>query len=138
MSSVDPLTEEGKERMVKWYEDVRTFHNCMEVCQIATIHCPRKLGMPGTVAKLYSEFTGRVLSAEDVMHTGERMVNLERAFNVREGLTGKDDTLPKRFLEESLPDGPAKGQTVKLEPILDTPFFKKRKSHSWQTTFVRC
>jgi len=118
-TAVDPLTEEGKGRMVKWYEDVRAFENCMENCLFSIMRYPKKLGMPGILAKLYSAVTGRVLSAEDVMHIGERIVNLERAFNVREGLTRKDDTLPKRFLEESLPDGPAKGQTVKLEPMLD-------------------
>jgi len=118
-TSVDPLTEEGKAWMVKWYEDLRAFQNCMETCVVTTTRYLKTLGLPGTLAKFYSVVTGRVLNAEDVMHIGERMVNLERAFNVREGLTRKDDTLPKRFLEEPLPDGPAKGQTVKLEPMLD-------------------
>ena len=118
-TSVDPLAEEGKAQMVKWYEDVRAFQNCMEMCSFATICYDSKLGLAGTMAKFYCTVTGRVLNTEDVMHIGERIVNLERAFNVREGLTRKDDTLPKRFLEESLPDGPGKGQTVKLEPMLD-------------------
>jgi len=51
--------------------------------------------------------------------TGERIYNLQRMYNIREGLTRADDTLPKRLLEEPLPDGPAKGHVVDLEPLLD-------------------
>ncbi|MFX0173586.1 MAG: AMP-binding protein, partial [Candidatus Hodarchaeota archaeon] len=39
-------------------------------------------------------------------------------YNIREGLTRADDTLPKRLLEEPMPDGPAKGHVVNLEPLL--------------------
>ena len=34
------------------------------------------------------------------MHIGERVINLEHAYNIREGWTRKDDTLPERFLKE--------------------------------------
>jgi aldehyde:ferredoxin oxidoreductase len=51
--------------------------------------------------------------------TGERIFNLERMYNIREGLTRADDSLPKRLLEEPMPDGPAKGHIVDLEPLLD-------------------
>ena len=105
--------------MVKWYEDIRAFQNCMETCWINNQYYPKELGLPATMAKVFNAVTGRALSAEDTMQIGERIVNLERAFNIREGLTRKDDTLPKRFLEETLPDGPGKGQKVKLEPMLD-------------------
>ena len=53
------------------------------------------------------------------MKIGERIYNLERAFNIREGLTRKDDTLPDRMLKEPMPDGPAIGQVVNLERMLD-------------------
>lgn len=51
----------------------------------------------------------------------ERVVNLERCFNAREGLTRKDDTLPGRFLKEPLGTecGPSAGSVVELEPMLD-------------------
>jgi len=53
------------------------------------------------------------------MLIGERIVNLEKAYNVREGWSRKDDTLPERFLKETLPEGGAKGQVVNLEPMID-------------------
>jgi len=91
----------------------------MEICSFASRFYPKEVGLPGTLAKLYNAVTGFDLTEKDVMHIGERVINLGRAFNVREGLTRKDDALPNRFLKEKMPDGPAKGQVVNLEPMLD-------------------
>ncbi|MFQ6067814.1 MAG: aldehyde ferredoxin oxidoreductase C-terminal domain-containing protein, partial [bacterium] len=70
-------------------------------------------------ATLISTLTGWEFTASDFRRAGERVYNLERVFNIREGLTRADDTLPKRLLEEPLPEGPAKGQVINLEPLLD-------------------
>ena len=70
-------------------------------------------------AILISKLLGYEFSVEDFRKTGERIYNLERAFNVREGITRADDTLPARLLEEPLPEGPAEGQVVNLDPLLD-------------------
>jgi aldehyde:ferredoxin oxidoreductase len=53
-----------------------------------------------------------------LMRTGERIFNQERLFNLKAGLSMKDDTLPKRMLEEPMPDGPAKGMVVHLDEML--------------------
>ena len=52
---------------------------------------------------------------------GERIICLERLFNVREGFSRKDDTLPARMLTEPLKNaGPATGQVIrKLDTLLD-------------------
>jgi aldehyde:ferredoxin oxidoreductase len=62
--------------------------------------------------------TGIDYSQETLLQAGERIWNLERLFNLKAGLAAKDDTLPKRILEEPLPDGPAKGQVVRLSEML--------------------
>ncbi len=49
---------------------------------------------------------------------GERIWNLERQFNMAAGLTAKDDTLPKRLLEEPTKAGPAKGRVTELDKML--------------------
>jgi aldehyde:ferredoxin oxidoreductase len=59
------------------------------------------------------------------MKAGERTWMLQRAFNVRMGVTRQDDTLPDRFLKEPMPDGAAKGQVVDLEPMLKE-YYKER------------
>ncbi len=53
------------------------------------------------------------------MTVGERAFNLCRAFNVREGITRKDDTLPPRLMEP-LPEGPYKGETISRNALDDT------------------
>jgi aldehyde:ferredoxin oxidoreductase len=66
--------------------------------------------------------TGAGYSLEDLRKVGERVYTLERLFNVREGLTRKDDRLPERFLEEPIPGGPAAGRVVlraDLDQMLD-------------------
>jgi aldehyde:ferredoxin oxidoreductase len=50
---------------------------------------------------------------------GERIWNLEHAFNIREGFSRKDDCLPGRFLTEPLDQGPVKGAVVELDRLLD-------------------
>ena len=44
---------------------------------------------------------------------------IERLFNMREGVTRKDDTLPGRLLKEPKPDGPTKGMVAPLNELLD-------------------
>lgn len=77
------------------------------------------LSMPRLLARFYSATTGLDFSESEVLHIGERIVTVERAFNVREGLSRKDDRLPERFLKEPMPDGLARGVVVRLEPMLD-------------------
>ena len=55
---------------------------------------------------------------ESIRLAGERTWNLERLFNMKAGLTGKDDTLPKKLLEEPMPEGPAKGHVCRLDEML--------------------
>jgi aldehyde:ferredoxin oxidoreductase len=50
--------------------------------------------------------------------TGERIWNLERRFNLASGLTGADDTLPKRLLEVPLKEGSAEGKVNELSKML--------------------
>ncbi|MBE0477074.1 MAG: aldehyde ferredoxin oxidoreductase family protein [Coriobacteriia bacterium] len=65
-------------------------------------------------SRLYSAVTGFDLSSQDLLLAGERIWNLERLFNLREGFTCADDRLPTRLLEE--PN--AAGEVVRLEPML--------------------
>ncbi len=52
---------------------------------------------------------------------GERIYNLERAFNLREGFSRKDDAFPERMLTEPLRNaGPSEGQIIrKLDTMLN-------------------
>jgi len=72
---------------------------------------------PAFLTSAYNSVTGWDLTVDDMMRAGERINNLCRCFNVREGFTRKDDTLPPRFTEDPLPDGPSKGQRVTSEEL---------------------
>jgi len=72
---------------------------------------------PTFLTNAYDAVTGWDLTVDDMMRAGERINNLCRCFNVREGFTRKDDTLPARFTEDPLPDGPSKGQRVTKEEL---------------------
>ncbi len=68
-----------------------------------------------TLAEMIAAATGRPFTAADLYATGERVNALERTINVREGLRPEDDKLPRRLLEESVPEGPLAGQTVDFD-----------------------
>ena len=114
--AADRFSTEGKGRMVKWFEELRAFADSMEICKYVT-----RTGLiyPEPLIEMLNAVTGLDFTADDVYKIGERIINIEKAFNTREGFTRKDDTLPKRFLEEPLPDGPSKGHVCNLEPMLN-------------------
>jgi aldehyde:ferredoxin oxidoreductase len=71
------------------------------------------------MAELLEAITGQPFDVPELMRIGERILNLERLLNLREGVNRSTDRLPKRLLAEPLPDGPRKGSTVPLERLKD-------------------
>ena len=65
--------------------------------------------------RLLSAITGVDWTEEEYQRVGERIYNLERAFNCREGFTREDDTVPDRFFEEPLTYGPHQGAVLKRD-----------------------
>jgi len=107
----------GKGRMVRWFEDLRAFHDSLIVCKWSIAH---DIAIsPDILIRGLNHVTGLGFDVKEIMRIGERIIHVEKAFNIREGLTRKDDTLPMRHLKEEIPDGPLKGQTVDLSPLLD-------------------
>ena len=112
----DRFTVKGKGRGVAYSENVRSVTDCLEMCKTVS---RQKLGLTRNVVPVLRAVTGRDWTARELMKIGERKTNLERLFNLREGLKPSDDTLPWRMLHEPLPDGPSKGAVVNLEPMLN-------------------
>jgi len=117
---IDPLTIEGKAQWVKTFQDFTCVVNSTVNCLFSTF----ALGVED-YAKLLSAVTGWDLNAEELMKIGERIYNLERLIINEYGFDGKDDTLPKRLLQEPMPEGPAKGQVVELEKMKEE-YYKLR------------
>jgi aldehyde:ferredoxin oxidoreductase len=111
----DPLeVNVEKAKMVKDQQDFFAAIDSMIVCKFNTFMTPS----PEDYVDLLAGVTGWDVTAQEIMEIGERIYNVERLFNVREGDPG--DYLSRRLVEEPLPDGPAKGETAKkaLEVML--------------------
>jgi len=113
------LEYKGKGLVVKHFEEMAAIADATGVCK-NTYNNMEVLDWEGT-AELLQAATGWSITGEEVQRIGERIVNLERLFIAREGITRKDDTLPRRFLEEPLPEGSGSsaGSVLELEPMLD-------------------
>jgi aldehyde:ferredoxin oxidoreductase len=72
------------------------------------------------IPKLLTAVVGKEYTVSGLKECAQRMITLERKFNIREGFGRKDDTLPPRLLNEPLPDGMAEGKKVEgLDLMLD-------------------
>ncbi len=111
---MNPLTAEGKAEMLKTLQDFSAVVDSAIICKFVTFALTAE-----DLAKGLTYATGFNFTAEDVLKIGERIYNLERIIQCREGVRRKDDTLPERFLKEPAPVGPAKGMVVPLERMLD-------------------
>jgi len=112
------LQEKYKGVMVKVCEDFAAVVSSLGLCLTGGYAYPPILFFE-ELTDAISAATGMKVTEKNLRITGERIVNLQRAYNIREGLSKKDDTLPDRFLKEPIPDGPCKGQTVDLETMLN-------------------
>jgi len=114
------IVEKGRGKMVKDMEDPYAIIDSLIVCKFSRGTYYKEFE---DMAKLYSLVTGFEVSAEDLRLSGERINNVARLFNIREGLGRKDDTLPYKVMHLPVPDeGPSKGAYVsqkELDFLLD-------------------
>ena len=68
---------------------------------------------------MLTETSNPVHMEENLMAALGRILEAEREFNRREGITEKDHTLPERFLKEPLKEGPSAGSVVELDEMLE-------------------
>jgi len=109
------LDVEGKGALVKMAGIGRILCDSMIICAF-----PGPMYTRDMMAESISSAFAEPLSVADINEAGERIMCLERLFNVREGLSRKDDTLPARLLNEPKPDGPTRGSVVPLEELKDS------------------
>ncbi len=71
------------------------------------------------VVECLNYVTGWDMGIAEFLRAGERASNLKRLYNVRLGMTRKEDTLPHRILHEALPEGGAANYLPNLDAMLD-------------------
>ena len=109
-----PYTAQGKAEMVKEIYNENCILHSLLVCDFQSKFIPLSMA---DYAEYFQAVTGEDISEKEFPAIAERIETLIRMFNLREGLTRKDDTLPYRTLHEPLPDGPAKGQCIGEENL---------------------
>jgi aldehyde:ferredoxin oxidoreductase len=110
---VDRFKTEGKADLVILFQNLFAAVDSLIFCKFTTF-----AWAPSHYASQLRAATGSDFFERDIFEVGERIYNLERLFNLREGFTKADDTLPDRLLDTPLEDGHSKGRVVQLEPML--------------------
>ncbi|MCF8011104.1 MAG: aldehyde ferredoxin oxidoreductase family protein [Clostridiales bacterium] len=118
---VERLNIKGKGALTKFNQDFAGTYDVLTMCQFpmqsALVHIAQRVS-----ADLLTVVTGFAYTEEDLWKLGERLNNICRMFNVREGFTRKDDVLPKRIMEEPIKQGLSKGERISqanLDSMLD-------------------
>jgi aldehyde:ferredoxin oxidoreductase len=115
---------EGKAWMVLWQEHNYMAVDSLGVCKFHTIFMSPNLPSFTEFSRMIELNTGLPLTPLRIWDAANRSYTLERMFNIREGLTRTDDTLPERYFTVPTPAGlsMAKGKYIdreKFEGMLD-------------------
>ncbi|MEM3519753.1 MAG: orotidine 5'-phosphate decarboxylase / HUMPS family protein [Candidatus Hadarchaeales archaeon] len=95
---VDPSTEVGKASLVKKIQDAYAVYDSLVACKFHSFALFATLDFElDDIARLLTAVTGLMWTGKHLKEVGARIYSLERMFNVREGFTAKDDSLPKEF-----------------------------------------
>jgi aldehyde:ferredoxin oxidoreductase len=114
---VDPFATEGKGEITMYVQDETAIAETAVFCTFP--FCFEMITVNMYAKMLYA--TTGIEEFKDPKYlwlTGERIFNLERAINVRDGIDGKYDTIPKRIVKEPVPREPSKGQVFELDVLL--------------------
>jgi aldehyde:ferredoxin oxidoreductase len=110
----DRFGYEGKGLLVKTTQDTVAVKDALGFCVLSSAGTSLQ-----DLAELFSAASGIQHGVEALLQAGERICNLERLFNLREGFTRQDDVLPKRLLREAILGKDGTRHTVDLERLLD-------------------
>ncbi|WP_455285006.1 aldehyde ferredoxin oxidoreductase family protein [[Eubacterium] cellulosolvens] len=117
---IDRFKTDGKASLTILLQNISAATDSMVLCRFSQFAMN-----PDQYAHLLRTVANVPFSARDLISIGERIYNLERAFNAREGFDRKSDSLPRRFVETPLPEGHSKNVTLALYPMLDE-YYKLR------------
>ncbi len=81
--------------------------NSLVMCSFVGLTHTKEI--PASHVAMLNPLCGWNMTGDELMAVPKRILTLERCFQVREGISSKDDVLAKRFTSEKLPEGPKKG-----------------------------
>ncbi|MCK4790037.1 MAG: aldehyde ferredoxin oxidoreductase family protein [Desulfobacteraceae bacterium] len=93
--TVDRFSEKGRGKIVKGLQDCGITADILGICRFYLFE-----GLePGDLARMMAALTGWSIDGKELLDAGERVSNLQRMFNTREGIRKADDMLPERCLK---------------------------------------
>jgi len=110
---MEPQATEGKPAMLKAFQDLTAVVDSSGLCLFTTFAWGLQDIQPQIQAACEGDW-----SDDRLLLIGERIWNMEREFNLAAGITGKDDTLPPRLLNEPANSGPQKGAVTRLDIMM--------------------
>lgn len=114
---VNLTATEGKGALVKKCMIVSMVIDSLGLCKVPTLAISANYDLV-LESQLLKAITDLDISAEELFFIGERLVNMEKLFNLRHGSDYHTDTLPDFFINQPVAEGPAKGLRVNLEPMV--------------------
>jgi aldehyde:ferredoxin oxidoreductase len=129
--AVEFTAVEGKGPMIRFCMMVSTIIDSIGLCKVAVLSVANHFDLT-MEAQLVKAITGIDFAPQDLLRIGERIVNMEKIFNIRHGATKEMDNLPDKFTREKVTEGPAKGTRVQLEPMIEDFY----KSMGWDKNGV--
>ena len=120
----------GKGRMVWWHELLHAVTDALGVCRFLTAFSSPHALQYRQFARLIKLATGLEMSSGQLRTIAERIYTRERMMLVGDGISRKDDTLPKRYFEEPIPAGPAKGCVIERKGF-DCMLDEYYRLHGW-------
>ncbi len=94
---IHPEQTEGKAAIFIDYEDRLTLQDALILCRFY-----RDMYLWEELSDIVRMTTGMEFGKSDLQRIASNIQNITRLFNIREGMTSKDDTLPPRFFDEPL------------------------------------
>jgi aldehyde:ferredoxin oxidoreductase len=111
---LDPFINTGKATWTKAFQDLTAAIDALGICLFTSL---APMGADD-YAGLFSAATGMEMDGTALLQTGERIWNVQKLFNIKQGYTKADDTLPSRLLNEPLKEGAPAGRVWEREPLL--------------------
>lgn len=123
---VDAAADEDKGDIVKYNHDYVAAVELTNACLFPANNL-EFFGLE-LLAKMLVAATGESEfgSADYLWYVGEKVYNLERCFNIREGFSRKDDTLPRRMFTEPLQGGMREGEIIRKPDVIIDEYYRAR------------
>jgi aldehyde:ferredoxin oxidoreductase len=115
--SVNQHSPESKGPLLRRTMSVSAVMDALGICKVAALNVVDDFSLRAE-AELATAISGIPLCADDLLTVGERILNLERLFNLQQGARPADDRLPERFRLEGLSAEPNRGATVDVAPMV--------------------